>query len=189
MSGDPFVEWGACDRLRQADIDHLIGAGVPALAIAMGPEDAGFALARDRIVPHGTARRFEFARYDETSDRSVPALIVLALDARGRALDLVAIRSGSSPFVGSWLGLVGLLGEEQLWWARDVLTVHATPLDWLRAGRDGVAIVDPVWAAPMLRDSGPLEVGSQSERRRLADMLTVGLPRILVRQAARGIAA
>ena len=72
-------------------------------------------------------------------------------------------------FVGSWLGRVGLLGEEQLDGPRlgAPLQVHPDPLAWLRAGRDGVVIVDPVRAAPMLRDAGPLEVASFGERRSL----------------------
>ncbi len=102
---------------------------------------------------------------------------------------LVAFHGGPAPFVGSWLGRAGLLGAENLWRARDILVVHADPMSWLRAGRDGVVVVDPVRAAPMLRDAGTMEVGSQAERRGLADMLTVKLPRILVRQAMRDIAA
>ena len=189
MAGNPLAEWKACDRLRQADLDHLMAAGVPIMALAGNADGSGFCVARDRIVPHVGARRFEFARHDTTAGESVPALIVLALDARGRPLDLVATRNGGVPFVGSWLGLVGLLGEERLWRARDVLTVHPSPLDWLRASRTGVCVVDPVWATPMLRDAGPIEVGTHVERRRLSDMLTVRLPDIRVRPTERSAAA
>ena len=117
------------------------------------------------------------------------ALIVLALDVYGDPVDLVAFHGGPTSFSGSWLGRVGMLGEDNLWRARDVLDVHATPLDWLRAERRGVCVVDPVRAAPALRDAGTLEVGSQAERRRLADMLTLRLPDIRVRPAVRSAAA
>ena len=189
MAGDPFREWRACGHLRQADIDRLRALGVLPLALAEGPRGIGFALARDRIVPHRGAGRFEFARHDASAGEEVCAFIVLALDDRAVPVDLVAFHAGGMPFVGSWLGRVGLLGEEQLHRARDVLQVHATPLDWLRGGREGVVVVDPVRAAPMLRDAGALEVESQAERRRLADMLTVRLPDIRVRPTIRSAAA
>ncbi len=113
-AGDPFTEWRACSHLRQADIDRLQGAGVPPLALAEGPQGQGYALARDRIVPHRAARRFEFTRHDETAGEEVCSIVVLALDAWGVPVDLVAFHAGATPFTGSWLGRVGLLGEEQI---------------------------------------------------------------------------
>ncbi len=188
-AGNPFAEWCACARLRQADLDHLRAAEVSVLALAGDLEGGGFCVMRDRIVPHVSAHRFEFSRHDATAGEGVPALIVLALDSNGDPTDLVAFRNGPAPFIGSWLGRIGMLGEDGLWRARDALTVHATPLDWLRAERRGVCVVDPVWAAPKLRDAGTMEVGSQAERRRLADMLTVRLPDIRVRPTIRSAAA
>jgi hypothetical protein len=188
-AGDPFTEWQACAHLRQSDIDRLLASGVPPLALAQGPRGIGFALARDRIVPHREARRFEFTRYDETAGEEVCSLVVLALDAGGVPVDLVAFHAGATPFVGSWLGRVGLLGEEQIRRARDVLQVHATPLDWFRAGREGVCVVDPVRAAPMLRDAGTMAVATPYERRRLVETISVRLPPIIVRSAVRRVAA
>ncbi len=190
MIGSAIVaEWQACDFLRQADLDNLTAAGVPVMALTGDRFGGGFCIARDRIVPHAAARRFEFGRHDAVAGEGVSALIALALGEDGGPVDLVAFHGGPAPFVGSWLGRAGLLGAENLWRARDTLAVHATGLDWLRASRDGVVVVDPMRAAPMLRDAGTMEVGSQAERRRLADMLTTRLPRILVRQAMRDIAA
>ena len=188
-AGDLVAEWAACGVLRQSDLDGLIAAGISILALAGDAHGGGFCLARDRIVPHHQARRFEFVRHDETAGEGVPALVILALDAYGEPSDLVAFRNGPASFIGSWLGRVGMLGEDNLWRARDLLEVHATPMGWLRAERRGVCVVDPVWASSTLRDAGTLEVGSQAERRRLADMLTVRLPDIRIRQAARSAAA
>ena len=188
-AGDPFAEWRASGHLRQADIDRLRAAGVPPLAMAEGPRGVGFTLTRDRIVPHRAARRFEFTRHDETAGEEGCSLIVLALDAWGTPVDLVAFHAGATPFVGSWLGRVGLLGEEQIHRPRDILHVHATPLSWLRAGRDGVCIVDPVRAAPMLRDAGTMAVATSHERRRLVETMTVRLPRIIVRPTLWSAAA
>ena len=52
-----------------------------------------------------------------------------------------------------------------------------------------MCVVDPVRAAPALRDAGTMEVESQAERRRLADMLTLRLPDIRVRPTVRSAAA
>ena len=178
---DPFREWRACAHLRQSNIDRLLASGVPPLALAQGPCGVGFALARDRIVPHRAGRRFEFTRHDETAGEQVCALVVLALDVWGVPVDLVVFHAGVTPFVGSWLGRAGLLGEEQIRHARDILQVHATPLDWLRAGREGVCVVDPLRAAPMLRDAGTMAVATPHERRRLVETISVRLPPIIVR--------
>lgn len=188
MAGDPLAEWNACGRLRQADLDHLIAAGVPVMALA-GDRFGGFCIARDRIVRHPAARRFEFERHDTVAGEGMPALIALALDEDGDPIDLVAFHGGPAPFVGSWLGRVGMLGEDALWRARDALTVHAAPIDWLRAGRDGVVVVDPVRAAPVLRDAGAMEVGSQAERRRLLDLMAVRLTKVRVRATDQRAAA
>ena len=188
-AGDPFAEWQACKLLRKADLDSLAAVGVPVLALAGDRFSGGFCITRDRIIPHVAARRFELQRHDETAGEGVSALVVLALDEDGHPADLVAFHGGAVPFVGSWLGRIGVLGADSLWRARDVLTVHATPLDWLRAGRDGVVVVDPVRAAPMLRNAGTMEVGTHAERRRLSDMLTVRLPNIRVRPTERSAAA
>ena len=186
---DPFAEWRACAHLRQSDIDKLLASGIPPLALAEGPRGVGFALARDRIVPHRGARRFEFTHYDETAGEEVCALVVLALDAWDNPVDLIAFHAGPTPFIGSWLGRVGLLGEEQIRRTRDVLQVHASPLDWLRAGREGVCVVDPVRAAPMLRDAGTMAVATSHERRRLVETISVRLPPIIVRPTLRSVAA
>ena len=182
-------EWQACPHLRQVDIDRLIASGISPLALAEGPRGIGFALARDRIAPHRAAHRFEFLRHDATAGEEVCSFIVPALDAHGVPVDLIAFHAGAAPFTGSWLGRAGLLGEEQINRARDVLVVHATPLDWLRAGREGVCVVDPVRAAPMLRDAGRLEVGTYAERHRLLDLMKVSLPYVSVRGTERRVAA
>ena len=189
MLPEAFHEWKRCDRLRQSDLDRLIASGIPLMALAGNVDGSGFCIARDKIVPDHAGSRFEFARYDETAGEGVSALIVLALGRDGSPLDVVAFHGGPAPFVGSWLGRAGLLGEENLDRARDALTVHADPMAWLRAEREGVCIVDPVQAAAVLRDAGEIEVGSHSERRRLIDMMAVRLPRVLVRADERRAAA
>jgi hypothetical protein len=66
--------------------------------------------------------------------------------------------------------------------------VHENPLDWLRAGRRGVCIVDPQRAAPLLRLSEPLGVTREAYGRRLRQALTPPAPRIVVASNARAAA-
>ncbi|RYC29706.1 hypothetical protein D3273_22465 [Lichenibacterium minor] len=176
----PFSEWKRCATLRQADIDGYLSAGVDIMSLVQSYDGSGLAVARDRIVAHPDRRRFEFSRFSRGAFLDVSAHILVALDREGEIADLVAFRGGENAFAGSWLGRIGLLGEEQLDRARDELRVHADVLSWLRAGRQGVVVIDPVRAAPMLRDAGSMVVGSWEEKRRLTDMLSVRLPPIAI---------
>ncbi len=186
---DILAEWNACHLLLQADRDRLTSTGIPLMALAGNADGHGFCIMRDRVVPHAAAHRFEFARHDATAGEGVPALIALALDRDGSPIDLVGFHGGPAPFIGSWLGRVGLLGEENLDRARDALTVHPGPMDWLRDERRGVVVVDPVRATSMLRHAGTMEVGTHAERRRLLDLMAVRLPPVRVRADGRRIAA
>jgi hypothetical protein len=81
------------------------------------------------------------------------ACILPAFDGEG-LVDLVAW-SPRSGRIASRLGIVGLLGEGQAERAAANLAgaplpVWRTPLDWLRAGRRGVVIVDRARAAHLL---------------------------------------
>ncbi len=191
MKANPFQEWRRCDRLQQADIDDLTRSGVGILALAMAEDGSGFCLARDRVVLHPDGRRFEFSRFSRSPWLDVEAFVILALDRDGEPVDLVAFPVEGVPFIATWLGKVGLLGEDQIECPRlgDSLRVHAGVLDWLRADRTGVVVVDPIRAAPLLRDVGTLSVASWQQKHRLADMLAVRLPRIVVDTVIRVEAA
>ena len=75
------------------------------------------------------------------------ALIFRAED-RGEVIDLVAWQPRTSA-VASWRGQAFCLGDMEsifnpaTYFAADALRVHATPLDWLMADRDGIVIVRP----------------------------------------------
>ena len=100
---DPVAEWRRCALLRQPDIDRLLSAGVPVLALAEAWW-GGMCLMRDRVVVDGA--RFEFGRYAAALDAR-EAFLVLAFDRNGQPADLVAFRGGEGGFVASWLGVVG----------------------------------------------------------------------------------
>ena len=179
----PFSEWKRCSTLRQADIDGFLSAGVDVMSLVQSYDGSGLAIQRDRVVVHPAGRRFEFSRFSRGAFLDTSAFILVALDREGEFADLVAFRGGENSFAGSWLGRIGLLGEEQIDRACDELRVHGDVMSWLRSGREGVVVIDPVRAAPMLRDAGSMVVGSWEEKRRLADMLSVKLPPIAVEAA------
>jgi hypothetical protein len=87
----------------------------------------------------------------------------------------------------SWLGRVALLGEDELLAPRlddeQALMVHETPLAWLIAGRQGVVIVDPRKAAPILREAEPLKTHSIAFSRRILTLATLRTPRVFAPSA------
>ncbi len=185
---DPVAEFLLCQPLDQPSLDHMKSIGVPVLALVSGIEGTGHCIRQDRVEARDG--RFEFGRYVSHEDVRT-ALVALAFDRDGHAADIVAWRTGSEPFVASWLGQVGLLGEENLDGARfgEPLTVHADVMAWLRSNRQGVVVVDAIRAGPMLRQAGEMVVDSHRERNRLNAIMRVDLPKIIVRSHIRVVAA
>ncbi len=185
---DPVAEFLLCQPLDQRSIDHMKSMGVSVLALVSGLDGTGHCIRQDRVEARDG--RFEFGRY-VNHEMVRDALVALAFDRDGRAADIVAWRTGPEPFVASWRGKLGLIGEEQLDGSRmgEPLTVHADVMSWLCANRSGVAVVDPVRAGPLLRDAGTMQVDSHHGRNRLNAIMRVELPKIIVRSAIRVEAA
>jgi hypothetical protein len=165
---------------RQENIDWFLSRDVPVLALARSyGGEFDFLLMAD-VIFLGDGH-FDFAR-DCPEARDVRAVCTfLVRDAAGDVADIVA---WSSKFrcLASWLGRAALLGEEQLWWPRlgDPLIVHADPLSWLQASRRGVVVVNPVQAAPLLREAGTLGVAKDQHGRKLRALVRQPPVRILV---------
>jgi hypothetical protein len=141
----PSLEWGEFSR--------LIGLGVPAPALVW-PELP----ARATVVFDRKRTQFDFA--EEVGDEAaISAFLFLARDEDGEPADLVAWAPRVNR-LASWFGAVALLGAEDLSAPRltkeRALAVFETPLGWLRAGREGVVVIDPRGAAPPLRLAEPL---------------------------------
>ncbi len=185
---DPVAEFLLCKPLDQPSLDHMKSIGVPVLALVSDLDGMGHCIRQDRVEARDG--RFEFGRY-VNHEMVRDALVALAFDRDGHATDLVAWRTGPEPFVTSWLGQVGLLGEENLDGARfgEPLTVHANVMAWLRSNREGVVVIDPVRAGPLLRRAGEMVVDSHHERNRLNAIMRVDLPKIIVRSNIRAVAA
>ena len=104
------------------------------------------------------------------------------LDEFARPADILA-GDPAGP-LGLWLGQVAMIGQEQIQLSRlgEPLAVFATLMDWLRAGRTGVVILNPARAAGLL-DGVRLCVATIAERRKLEADLTRPAPPIVVRAA------
>jgi hypothetical protein len=134
--------WGA---LNAAQAAWLIKQGVSVEAI-MEPTPIG--TARVRFIDGNT---FVAAG----TEAGTGALTFRISDVDGEVIDLAAWspRTGE---IGCWYGRGFALGQDQIdnpatYFGGYVLRVHATPLDWLRADRDGICIIEPSLTYAMLR--------------------------------------
>jgi hypothetical protein len=146
--------------------------------------------ARARVVFEPRARFFDFA--DERGDDSAakPAFIFIARDEFSEACDLIAWEP-SSGRLAPWYGRARILGAENLYAPRilneGALPVCETPLDWLRAERLGVVILNAASARWHLDGMG-LIVGNAAFGRSLRDALRWPEPRIVVENLERAAA-
>jgi hypothetical protein len=125
---------------------------------------------------------FDFA--DEAhGGQSSEAMLLLARDDLDDPCDIVAWEPRTKR-VAAWCSALPLLGMEQLPAPRldphGALKVFADPAEWLLHERDGVVIVNPERAAPLLRLAEPLQANSTAFGRRLAELINPKPPRILV---------
>jgi len=107
----------------------------------------------DRVIFDGR-RGFEFARYRQ-GVLDAGAIIFIVRNHIGDAIDLAAWGPPRPPAL--WMTRGALLGAENLFGfrMREALEVHPTPLEWLRAGCQGVVIIDPKKSADLLRRAAP----------------------------------
>ena len=152
------TKFASLERIRVGEMKELIRRGVSALALSEPefPARASVAFLDERPW-------FDFADEIEDDRALENAVIFLARNQLGEPIDLIAW-STKSGRLGAWFVQAPALGLEALWAPRvendGALPVFKTPLRWLAAGRDGLLLVDPLRAAPILRDAGKLVVES-----------------------------
>src|SRR4051794_12098030 len=124
--------------LRQRQIDALLQAGVPSLALGSDPGGyVGYTLAADCVVFNG--RYFDFARDLDDPAEAVTALLIAARDEGGDVVDIVAA-GPCDRRIATWVGRVSMLGQQNLWAPRlgpEMLSVHPDPITWLADDRRG----------------------------------------------------
>jgi hypothetical protein len=126
-----------------AELESLFKRGVPADAMA---EPWPIKSAKVRFLNGGT---FDF-------DREGQAAIIFLAEDYGEVIDLIAWQQKGGA-VASWRGAAFCLGDTEhifnpaTYFADDALRIHRTPLDWLKASRDGICIVRSALAYAYLR--------------------------------------
>jgi hypothetical protein len=133
--------------------------------------------------------RFEFARHLRDASGNAFALIIPVYDDLSGLTDLAAFNLDTGK-LGIWRGRGPMLGAENLygWRLGDPLVMHETPLDWLKASPEGVFVIDPQRASPLLRQVEPLGVKSAIFGRRMREAMTIRAPRIVVAESRRAAA-
>lgn len=171
---DVAARFEACPALTAADAAALAGRWrAPGLAAS---DSIRWAQVR---VGGG---RFEFPDEAHDDGEAAPAIIVMCLDDGRVACDLAAIPLSAPATAARWLGRADLLGGEAL--ATDgPVRAFRTPLDWLRAGRTGIVVLDAGEARWRL--AGRDLVAQDVEHGRwLRDALALPRPRVMVAASA-----
>jgi hypothetical protein len=125
--------------------------------------------------------RFEFARDARDACGAVVAIVFSAPDDLGQLLDLAAWDPETGR-LALLLGRVAMLGQDNLygWRLGQPLVMHESALEWLKADREGIVVINPQRASPLLRMVEPLRVKRPSFGRRMREVMTIRAPRILV---------
>ena len=130
--------------------------------------------------------RFEFASDVWDASGVVVAVVFPAPDEIGQTIDLAAWEPETRR-LALLQGRVSMLGQGNLygWRVGEPLAMHESPLDWLKADRNGVFVIDPQRASPLLRMVEPLGVSRASFGRRMQEAMTIRPPRIVVAESWR----
>ncbi|MGB7100807.1 MAG: hypothetical protein WBD95_18850, partial [Xanthobacteraceae bacterium] len=129
----------ALDRPRFDKVRDIIGAA----AMTGGENLRPFGAFVCESVVFLVDGRFEFGRDVRDPAGAKAAVICCVHDEYDENVDLAAFDIDSGA-VAIWRGRVGMLGEYWLAAATfdEPLIVHETALDWLRAGREGLYVID-----------------------------------------------
>jgi hypothetical protein len=162
-------------NLSTAQIAWLLSEGIQPAALSCG--DVPVAA---RILPRPDGL-FDFPDEANRGEDAKPGLVFLYREPDGSATDLVGWlpRSG---WLGTWLNRAALLGDPlgpRLDHA-GALPVWRSPMNWLRAGREGVVILDPVRAAYRIHDAGPVLAEDPDHAAEIDRALNRLLPAILL---------
>jgi hypothetical protein len=122
----------------------------------------------------GATVRFEGTTFDLDHERE-RALTFRAED-RSEVIDLIAWQTRTGA-LASWRGQAFCLGDADdilnpaTYFAGDALRIHATPLDWLLADRDGIVIVQPHMARTYLAGRQRIRCSSKAHARQVEKWL------------------
>jgi hypothetical protein len=151
------------------------------------------ALCRPWLISATTVR---FDGNTFTTDPDGERALTFRATDRGEVVDLIAWNPRSGK-LASWYGTAFCLGDlddilnPASFFAGSALRVHADPLAWLRAGRDGIVIVKPEFTYAYLRGVPRLSFADASFARQVRAWLQPPQPRVkfLVEVPAERVAA
>lgn len=168
--------FAAHPTLLQREYDELLGSGVTGAAL-----DSPSPLRAGRIVWTGS-NRFAFEKHEPLGVIGKRAFLFVVTDGGGDPVDIVAWQPMLDR-IGTWRGVAWALGQDAIYAPRltehDGLPVWRSPLDWLRARRRGIVLIEPRLAAEWLCDAGPLVAEDFDHARELSRVLSRPAPRIL----------
>jgi len=132
---DPREHWQSLPVIRQIMFDWLLAKGIHPLAVGSGPNSP-------LKVAHGQCADDGWFDVDPSGD---PHFGILVED-RGGPVD-VAFWHARSGRIATLLNYGFALGEELIenpgvYSFHGALKIHANPVEWLRAGRDGIFVLD-----------------------------------------------
>ena len=107
--------------------------------------------------------------------------IIMPAEDHGEVIDLIAWRAGK---MASWRNVAFCLGDaDQIfcpstYFADGALHIHASPLDWLRAGRAGITIIRPDLVYAYLRHVSRLAFTDVGHARQVKRWLRPSSPQV-----------
>jgi len=174
------------DTLTWPQYRWLIDRGVPSPAIVY-PEMPAHA----DVVFHSNMPFFDFPDEIDEEVETIGAMILLARDEFDSPCDLVAWQPKTGQIAPWFSSDLPMLGLQTVYpprvYLEEALKVHPTPLEWLRAGREGVVILKPL-SARWYVEHFCLKVDDAVFGWRLRDSLRWHEPRIFVECAGRASA-
>jgi hypothetical protein len=129
----------------------------------------------------GATVRFDGATFD-LDHEGERALTFRALDC-GKAFDVIAWQPCTGAF-GSWRGQAFCLGDQDdifnpgTYFAGNALRIHASPLEWLRADREGIVIVRPDLASAYLANCQRISFANADHARQAEKWLEPHKPKV-----------
>jgi hypothetical protein len=122
---------------------------------------------------------FDFASAGD--ENAIGAVLILARDIMGDPQDVIAWNAKTG-LLRSLYGRARVLGEDEVLMPRldcgGCIRIWRNPLDWLRARRRGVVLLNGITSASLLAEVGSLVVDDAAHRREVLRVIARPLPLI-----------
>ncbi|MEY9189156.1 hypothetical protein [Bradyrhizobium ottawaense] len=162
--------------LKQREIDRFAELGVPALHLG-----SPWPILVDKVVFEGVF--FSFA--DDLGVLGELAFTIVVFSNAGM-IDVAAWQPETER-LAVWRGDGFALGERQIHLPNPLaggLHVFRSPIDWLRASRRGIVIVQPQFARAVLADVPVLVAEDEQHRKELQELFLFSGPQIILPEVA-----